>query len=101
MIAFASAAGSYITGQTVFIDGGVRANSTPFGLAAHGFTVIQSKAEALSRGLHTGMVGINTFMIDHAEAPFGGVDHSAMGREGGRQAINDYLNVKMTHLMPA
>lgn len=78
-----------------------RANSTPFGLAAYGFTASQSKAEALSRGLHAGMVGVNTFMIAHAEAPFGGVDHSGMGREGGRQAINDYLNVKMTHFMPA
>jgi succinate-semialdehyde dehydrogenase/glutarate-semialdehyde dehydrogenase len=76
-----------------------RANSTPYGLAAYGFTASQSKAEALSRGLHAGMVGINTFMIAHAEAPFGGVDHSGMGREGGRQAIHDYLNVKLTHYM--
>lgn len=45
------------------------------------------------------MVGINTVMIAQAEAPFGGVDHSGMGREGGRQAIHDYLNVKMTHFM--
>jgi len=74
-----------------------RANSTPYGLAAYGFTTSQSKAEALSRRLHAGMVGINTFMIAHAEAPFGGVDHSGMGREGGRQAIHDYLNVKLTH----
>jgi acyl-CoA reductase-like NAD-dependent aldehyde dehydrogenase len=29
--------------------------------------------------------------------PFGGVDFSGMGREGGRQAIHDYLNVKLTH----
>jgi succinate-semialdehyde dehydrogenase/glutarate-semialdehyde dehydrogenase len=76
-----------------------RANSTPYGLAAYGFTASQSKAEALSRRLHAGMVGINTFMIAHAEAPFGGVDHSGMGREGGRQAIHDYLNVKLTHYM--
>lgn len=78
-----------------------RANSTPYALAAYGFTSSQTKADALSRGLHAGMVGVNTFMIAHAEAPFGGVDHSGMGREGGRQAINDYLNVKMTHFMAA
>jgi succinate-semialdehyde dehydrogenase / glutarate-semialdehyde dehydrogenase len=36
-------------------------------------------------------------MIAHAEAPFGGIDYSGMGREGGRQAIVDYLNVKLTH----
>ncbi len=53
--------------------------------------------EALSKGLHAGMVGVNTFMIAHAEAPFGGLDHSGMGREGGTQAIYDYLNTKLTH----
>jgi len=74
-----------------------RANSTPYGLAAYAFTRSQSRAQALSDGLHAGMVGLNTFMVAHAEAPFGGVDFSGMGREGGRQAINDYLNVKLTH----
>jgi succinate-semialdehyde dehydrogenase / glutarate-semialdehyde dehydrogenase len=76
-----------------------RANATPFGLAAYGFTTSQGRAEALSSGLQAGMVGINTFMIAHAEAPFGGINHSGMGREGGRQAIHDYLNVKLTHFM--
>ncbi|CAN7145613.1 NAD-dependent succinate-semialdehyde dehydrogenase [Bosea sp. LjRoot237] len=76
-----------------------RANATPYGLAAYGFTTSQSRAEALSSGLQAGMVGINTFMIAHAEAPFGGINHSGMGREGGRQAIHDYLNVKLTHFI--
>jgi succinate-semialdehyde dehydrogenase/glutarate-semialdehyde dehydrogenase len=75
-----------------------RANSTPFGLAAYAFTGSHGKAEALSRGLHAGMVGINTFAIAHAEAPFGGIDHSGMGREGGQHAIQDYLNTKLTHM---
>lgn len=74
-----------------------RANSTPFGLAAYAFTGSHAKAETLSARIRSGMVGINTFLIAHAEAPFGGIDHSGMGREGGRQAINDYLNVKLTH----
>jgi succinate-semialdehyde dehydrogenase/glutarate-semialdehyde dehydrogenase len=82
-------------------DAIVRANSTPYGLAAYAFTRSQKKAEALSTGIQSGMIGINTFMIAHAEAPFGGIDHSGMGREGGRQAIHDYMNVKLTHLMPA
>lgn len=74
-----------------------RANSTPYGLAAYAFTGDHATAETLSKGLHAGMVGINNFMVAHAEAPFGGFDHSGMGREGGTQAINDYLNTKMTH----
>jgi succinate-semialdehyde dehydrogenase/glutarate-semialdehyde dehydrogenase len=74
-----------------------RANATPYGLAAYAFTGSHATAEQLSKGLHAGMVGINNFLIAHAEAPFGGLDHSGMGREGGRQAIHDYLNTKMTH----
>jgi succinate-semialdehyde dehydrogenase/glutarate-semialdehyde dehydrogenase len=73
-----------------------RANSTPYGLAAYAFTGSAAKAEQLSGGLRAGMVGINTFLVAHAEAPFGGVDHSGMGREGGRQAILDYQNTKLT-----
>ncbi|QDY99719.2 NAD-dependent succinate-semialdehyde dehydrogenase [Nitratireductor mangrovi] len=84
-----------------FDDAIERANSTPYGLSAYGFTSSQTKAEALSAKLQAGMVGVNTFMIAHAEAPFGGVDHSGMGREGGRQAILDYTNVKLTHFMAA
>jgi succinate-semialdehyde dehydrogenase / glutarate-semialdehyde dehydrogenase len=82
---------------TDFDDAISRANSTPYGLAAYGFTRSHGRAEALSRGLRAGMVGVNTFLIAHAEAPFGGVGQSGMGREGGRQAILDYTDVKLTH----
>jgi len=78
-----------------------RANDTDYGLAAYAFTASLGRAQKLSRELHSGMVGLNTFAIAHAEAPFGGIDHSGMGREGGRQAIQDYLNVKLSHFMPA
>lgn len=80
-------------------DAILRANSTPYGLAAYAFTGSAAKADQLSAGLRAGMVGINTFLVAHAEAPFGGVDHSGMGREGGRQAIQDYQNVKLTNLV--
>lgn len=79
-------------------DAVARANSTPYGLAAYAFTGSAAKADRLSAGLRAGMVGINTFLVAHAEAPFGGVDHSGMGREGGRQAIQDYQNIKLTSM---
>jgi succinate-semialdehyde dehydrogenase/glutarate-semialdehyde dehydrogenase len=79
-------------------DAIARANSTPYGLAAYAFTGSAAKAEKLSAGLRAGMVGINSFLIAHAETPFGGVDHSGMGREGGRQAIQDYQNIKLTNM---
>ena len=87
-----------VAGFSDFGDVLKRANSTPYGLAAYGFTGSHEKAEALSKGLHAGMVGVNTFMIAHAEAPFGGVDHSGSGREGGREAVRDYQNTKLTHV---
>jgi succinate-semialdehyde dehydrogenase/glutarate-semialdehyde dehydrogenase len=79
-------------------DAIARANSTPYGLAAYAFTGSPAKADKLSAGLRAGMVGVNSFLIAHAETPFGGVDHSGMGREGGRQAIQDYQNVKLTNM---
>lgn len=82
---------------TDFDEAIAKANSTPFGLAAYAFTGSHRKAEALSKGIHAGMVGLNTFLVAHAEAPFGGVDYSGMGREGGRESIRDYQNVKTTH----
>gem|GEM_PF-5996116 len=42
---------------------------------------------------------MNTFMIARAEAPFGGVDHSGMGCEGGREAIKDDQDTKLSHMM--
>lgn len=83
---------------TALDDAILRANSTPYGLAAYAFTGNSAKAEKLSAGLRAGMVGINSFLIAHAEAPFGGINHSGMGREGGRQAIQDYQNIKLTNM---
>lgn len=74
-----------------------RANSTLYRLAVYALTGSHAMAETLSKELHAAMVGIDNFLIAHAEAPFGGLDHSGMGREGGRQAIHDYQNTKMTH----
>ncbi|MCP4303556.1 MAG: NAD-dependent succinate-semialdehyde dehydrogenase, partial [bacterium] len=61
-----------------------RANDTDYGLSAYVFTRDLGRAQDLSEAIHSGMVGINTYALAHAEAPFGGVDHSGMGREGGR-----------------
>jgi succinate-semialdehyde dehydrogenase/glutarate-semialdehyde dehydrogenase len=40
------------------------------------------------------MVGVNTGLISTAEAPFGGVKQSGLGREGSRHGIEDYLEIK-------
>lgn len=40
------------------------------------------------------MVGINTGLISNAAAPFGGVKASGLGREGGHQGLEEYLETK-------
>lgn len=74
-----------------------RANATELGLSAYAFTTnARRMREAVSR-LEAGMVGINSFALAAAEAPFGGIKASGMGREGGDQGIHDYLNVKLAN----
>jgi succinate-semialdehyde dehydrogenase/glutarate-semialdehyde dehydrogenase len=40
------------------------------------------------------MVGVNTGLISTAEAPFGGMKQSGLGREGARQGLDDFLETK-------
>jgi len=71
-----------------------RANALPFGLAAYVFTHRLDTAERAADALQSGMVGINDFGLAAAEAPFGGVKESGMGREGGAFGIREFLEVK-------
>lgn len=75
-----------------------RANSSEFGLAAYVFTRDPARMrEAVSR-IESGMVAVNSFALAAAEAPFGGIKASGMGREGGTEGILDFLNVKLSHV---
>jgi succinate-semialdehyde dehydrogenase/glutarate-semialdehyde dehydrogenase len=73
-----------------------KANAVPFGLAAYVFTRSLRTATLASEALEAGMVGVNDMAIATAEAPFGGVKESGMGREGGSIGIKDYLEAKYT-----
>lgn len=72
-----------------------RANDVPYGLAAYVFTESMSRAIRAGEALETGMVGINEIRIGAAEAPFGGVKQSGIGREGGREGMDEYLETKL------
>ena len=74
------------------------ANSTPYGLASYFFTNDISRAFRVSERLETGMVGLNTGTISMEVAPFGGVKQSGLGREGGREGIEEYLESKTFHI---
>jgi succinate-semialdehyde dehydrogenase/glutarate-semialdehyde dehydrogenase len=74
------------------------ANGTDFGLVAYAYTRDLARAHRLIDQLETGMLGINTGAISNAAAPFGGVKHSGLGREGGAEGINEYLSSTYTLL---
>ncbi len=74
------------------------ANQTSFGLAAYAFTRDLSRAWRVAEGLEYGIVGINDPVPSTAQAPFGGVKQSGLGREGGPSGINEYLEEKYVSL---
>jgi succinate-semialdehyde dehydrogenase/glutarate-semialdehyde dehydrogenase len=76
-----------------------RANASEMGLSAYVFTRDARRAREASARLEAGMVGVNSFALAAAEAPFGGIKASGMGREGGSEGILDYTNVKLSQMM--
>ncbi|MEP6785532.1 MAG: NAD-dependent succinate-semialdehyde dehydrogenase [Sphingomonadales bacterium] len=80
-----------------FDDAIEKANRLPFGLAAFAFTENGRRANMLGDAIESGMVGINTFAISSADAPFGGVKDSGFGSEGGSEGLESYLVVKAVH----
>jgi acyl-CoA reductase-like NAD-dependent aldehyde dehydrogenase len=71
-----------------------RANASEAGLAAYVFTQDLNTALVLSERIEVGMVAINDWMPVTAEAPFGGVKGSGMGRETGSEGLSEYLEQK-------
>ena len=76
-----------------------RANASDMGLSAYAFTTNPARARRTVAALKAGMVGINSFAMAASEAPFGGTNHSGMGREGGIEAIRDYLDIKSSQMV--
>src|SRR5690554_693437 len=70
------------------------ANATPFGLAAYFYTRDLDRSWRVGEALQSGMVGINEGGISNPMAPFGGIDQSGFGREGGRQGLQEYQQLK-------
>ncbi|KRB51494.1 NAD-dependent succinate-semialdehyde dehydrogenase [Rhizobium sp. Root708] len=71
-----------------------RANSLPFGLASYVFTGSSSRAQHAAQALAAGMVSINHFGLALPETPFGGINDSGYGSEGGTETFDGYLNTK-------
>lgn len=76
------------------------ANDTEFGLVAYVYTHDLERAFRVVEGSRTGMVGLNQGFVSNPAAPFGGVNQSGFGREGGLEGIQEYLDVKHVAMNP-
>ena len=70
------------------------ANNTEFGLACYFYTRDIGRVWRVGEALDYGMVGINEGIISTAEAPFGGMKQSGIGREGSHHGVEEYLEMK-------
>jgi succinate-semialdehyde dehydrogenase/glutarate-semialdehyde dehydrogenase len=70
------------------------ANDTEYGLASYVYTRDLARSWRVSERLEYGMVGVNTGLISTAEAPFGGIKQSGLGREGSQYGMDDYTELK-------
>jgi succinate-semialdehyde dehydrogenase/glutarate-semialdehyde dehydrogenase len=75
-------------------EGVRRANATPNGLAAYFYATRYDRIVRVMEGLEAGMVGVNSGMISTEVVPFGGVKESGLGREGGREGIEEFVEKK-------
>jgi succinate-semialdehyde dehydrogenase / glutarate-semialdehyde dehydrogenase len=71
-----------------------RANATKFGLAAYVYTNDLSRSWRVAERLEFGIIGVNDALPSTAQAPFGGLKESGIGREGGLEGMDAFLETK-------
>jgi succinate-semialdehyde dehydrogenase/glutarate-semialdehyde dehydrogenase len=70
------------------------ANDTEYGLVSYVYTNDLKRALRVAEALECGMVGLNQGVVSNPAAPFGGVKSSGLGREGGPNGIDEFLETK-------
>ncbi|RWB75897.1 MAG: NAD-dependent succinate-semialdehyde dehydrogenase [Mesorhizobium sp.] len=74
------------------------ANRLNFGLASYAFTRSAAAVNRLTDEIAAGMLSVNHTGLALPEVPFGGINDSGNGTEGGADALEPYLNTKfVTH----
>jgi succinate-semialdehyde dehydrogenase / glutarate-semialdehyde dehydrogenase len=73
------------------------ANDTPFGLASYFFTKDVHRAWRVAERIESGMVSINDGIFSNEVIPFGGWKESGLGREGGIEGLDEYLESKFVN----
>ena len=70
------------------------ANDTVYGLASYLYTGDLARGLRVAEAIESGMVGLNRGLVSDPAAPFGGVKHSGIGREGSHEGMDEYLETK-------
>ncbi len=70
------------------------ANSTQYGLAATLWTQNLTRAHRMSANIQSGIVWVNCWLLRDLRTPFGGMKGSGVGREGGFEALNFFMEEK-------
>ncbi|MDG2007903.1 MAG: NAD-dependent succinate-semialdehyde dehydrogenase [Alphaproteobacteria bacterium] len=74
------------------------ANNSPYGLASYFYSRDIGRVWRVAEGLEYGMVGVNTGLTSKAEAPFGGIKESGLGREGSKYGVEDFIEIKYVNM---
>ncbi len=69
-------------------------NATEYGLPSYAYSQDFNRPLRVAEQIEFGMVGFNSGVISNAAAPFGGVKHSGLGREGGAEGIAGYTTTQ-------
>jgi acyl-CoA reductase-like NAD-dependent aldehyde dehydrogenase len=74
------------------------ANDTAYGLAGGVWTRDLSRAHRVAKAIQAGTVWVNSWLVVNPQAPFGGYKGSGLGREGGREGLDVYLQTKNVYV---
>ena len=70
------------------------ANDTRYGLAAYFYSRGHGRIWRVSEAVECGVIGVNVGISASEVAPFGGFKESGIGREGGKYAMDEFVELK-------